>query len=75
MMQKLGSQSRLVICENQQGGHAIVKHNGWYYDPTYGKSGKMPPCRVIFSLSYNQAMAMSGTSSSQERLAILETFK
>lgn len=72
LMQRIGRTSSLVVCENEQGGHAIVKEGGWYYDPTYGYSGKTPPCRVIFILPYQTAMKLVNTKSNEERFLAIK---
>ena len=71
LMQRIGRTSSLVVCENSQGGHAIVKDGGWYYDPTHGTSTQSIPCKHVFTLDYNTAMGLVGTTSGAQRAAIL----
>jgi len=56
LMRKLGEDSQMAMVQVGDLYHAVVWHDGWYYDPTYGYSGRKPrEGKVLFHLPYNMA--------------------
>lgn len=44
---------RMYICQLDGEGHTIVKHEGWWYDPTNGFYGQRPPCKLLTVIGRN----------------------
>lgn len=56
LMRKLGEDAQMAILKTPEGHHAIVEHQGWYYDPTYGYSGRKPrEGKILFHMPYSMA--------------------
>lgn len=59
LMEKLGATAQLVLCQKNGEGHAIVKKDGWYYDPTFNYSGEAANCKVTSYFSYYAAFRLA----------------